>query len=611
MNRITALLIIVLCSPAVFAGIRPAEPVIDCMQCHDDYVFQQQFPDSVHGRNGCNSCHEIGNDLDAHMEGRIPPELISCGNCHQGIAEEYNASYHYLHQDFKCYDCHRDIHAVACLKTEQKKAVIENCTECHGNEEYAASGHGRAVMEGNNDAAACSDCHGLHATKVYHTSTEYYPDEAREFYSMACIHCHADAAMMERNELSADTVRFYKETYHGKVQDAGFPTKVAGCADCHTSHNILPKDDPGSTIHPDNLVANCGRCHSSFHPRFVRYKAHPDYHDRREYPVLFWTNVFMVGLLVSVFVFFWMHTLLWWRKSYWEKDRLERMGIDTECEYHIAGGRTVVRRFRRRDILMHVVLIISFFTLVLTGFPLKYHDYGWARYMMGIWGGAHMAGIFHRIAAIIMSAQFVYVLWRCYRFVLPKGIGREGWQARLFGTESLFPNRKDFEDIKDMFLWFFNRGEKPAFDRWSYWEKFDFLAVFWGMFVIGCSGIFLMAPEWTSYLFPGWVLNVAALMHSEEALLAALFIFTVHFFNTHLIPKKFPIDTTIFTGRYSLDEMAAERPAEYERLAAQDALADIGDEHPSIFTKIVMGFFGLASLLLGIFLAVLILLTVF
>ena len=106
-----------------------------------------------------------------------------------------------------------------------------------------------------------------------------------------------------------------------------------------------------------------------------------------------------------------------------------------------------------------------------------------------------------------------------------------------------------------MFKWYFNRGAAPKFDRWTYWEKFDFMAVFWGMFAIGGSGILLWKPEWSSYIVPGWVMSVAAIVHSEEALLAALFIFTVHFFNTHFIPGKFPMDRLIFTGTYRLEEL--------------------------------------------------------
>ncbi|HNT57216.1 MAG TPA: hypothetical protein PKL99_04995, partial [Syntrophales bacterium] len=248
--------------------------------------------------------------------------------------------------------------------------------------------------------------------------------------------------------------------------------------------------------------------------------------------------------------------------------------------------------------------------LVLTGFPLKYYDAGWAKPLVRFWGGAHKAGLWHRGAAIVLIVLFLYVLVRSLRYLFPEGRGTRDWKERLFGPDSLFPNRKDGKDLKAMFRWFFNRGERPRFDRWSYWEKFDFLAVFWGMTIIGGSGIFLMVPEWTSYLFPGWVLNIAALLHSEEALLAALFIFTVHFFNTHLIPTKFPMDRTIFTGRYYLKEMAEERPLEYERMKKDDRIESLREKHPSIWAKLLAASFGYTGLLLGLFLAALILWTI-
>ena len=99
---------------------------------------------------------------------------------------------------------------------------------------------------------------------------------------------------------------------------------------------------------------------------------------------------------------------------------------------------------------------------------------------------------------------------------------------------------------------------------------------------------------------------MATLIHSEEALLAALFIFTVHFFNTHFIPTKFPMDTLIFTGRYRLEEMKEQKPLQYERLRAEGKLEPLKRKHPTIPLKIVSGIFGLASLLLGLALTILI-----
>jgi cytochrome b subunit of formate dehydrogenase len=572
----------------------------DCQFCHDDYLFRAAFPASVHGNNGCTSCHVDFRNLDSHMTGKEKPTLVSCGSCHQEIAREYQQNFHYIELDFRCYDCHQNIHAVKADHKNIKKAIIEKCTECHGNEEYVASGHGEAVLKGNKDAATCSDCHGLHSTRIFHTSLEKYPAEAREFYNQKCKHCHSDSDMMKRNNLSADIVAYYEQTYHGKVQDIGYPTRVAGCADCHTSHNILPKEDPRSSINPLNLVDNCGRCHTGFNARFVNYKAHPDYRDRKRYPSLFWTFVFMSALLIGTLFFFWGHTFLWWRKTYWEKHRMEKLGIVPQALLAKGEGLQQIQRFSLKERIMHILLILSFFALVMTGFPLKYHDAAWSKILIRLWGGAHQAGLFHRAAAFLLMAIVGYVVWISFRFLFPKGQGHRGWAARLFGPESLFPNWKDWEDMKGMARWFFNRGEMPKFERWTYWEKFDFWAVFWGMFAIGGSGLLLWKPEWSSYIVPGWVLNVAALVHSEEALLAALFIFTVHFFNTHFIPTKFPMDGIIFTGTYRLEELREQRPLEYDRLKESEQLEALKKKYPSIPLKLISSTFGLASLLLGL-----------
>ena len=593
------------------AAVSPPGVGLNCRGCHDDELYRSRFAGSVHGNNSCTSCHADIRDLSAHMTGRVKPLPVDCGACHQQIAGEFRSSFHYLYEDFRCADCHRPIHALAKADQNFKLAVIKQCTECHANDEYVASGHAESVLKGHQESAVCSDCHGLHDTKAYHTIHESYPGEAREYYTRKCEGCHADPKRMAPFGLRTDVVKRYAETYHGKVEGIGYPTRVAGCADCHTSHNILPAADTRSSINPAHLIANCGRCHRGFNPRFVAYKAHPDYHDRKNYPALFWTFVFMSGLLIGTFLFFWVHTLLWWRKSYWEKDRRERLGNDLPCIPAGDEGLVPVQRFSLQERVIHVLLILSFMTLVLTGFPLKYHTAPWAQILIGLWGGIVKAGLFHRLAAGLLTVLFLYVFWLSLRFLFPKGQGTKGWLGRLLGPDSLCPNLKDLKDIAAMFRWFFNKGEMPQFDRWTYWEKFDFLAVFWGMTAIGGSGLLLWIPEWSSWVVPGWILNVATLVHSEEALLAALFIFTVHFFNTHFIPTKFPMDPIIFTGRYRLEEMKQQKPLQYERLKAEGKIPGLKRKHPGLFLKIVSGIFGLASLLLGLGLTVLILWAMF
>jgi cytochrome b subunit of formate dehydrogenase len=123
--------------------------------------------------------------------------------------------------------------------------------------------------------------------------------------------------------------------------------------------------------------------------------------------------------------------------------------------------------------------------------------------------------------------------------------------------------------------WFFGKGPRPQFDRWTYWERFDYFAVFWGVAIIGASGLVMWFPKFFTRFMPGWGINIALIIHSDEALLAAGFIFTFHFFNTHFRIEKFPMDTVIFSGRISKTELLHERKRWYDRLVATGRL----DEH--------------------------------
>jgi cytochrome b subunit of formate dehydrogenase len=170
----------------------------------------------------------------------------------------------------------------------------------------------------------------------------------------------------------------------------------------------------------------------------------------------------------------------------------------------------------------------------------------------------------------------------------------------VWGPDSLVPQWQDAKDMYNHFKWFIGLGPRPQFDRWTYWEKFDYWAVFWGMAIIGGSGLLLWFPFFFGKLLPGWVFNIAGLVHGEEALLAVGFIFTVHFFNGHLRPGKFPMDTVVFTGRISEHEMKSERAVEYDRLAAGRALAAKEAAPPTTGSRLFGWIVGGAALALGI-----------
>jgi cytochrome b subunit of formate dehydrogenase len=169
----------------------------------------------------------------------------------------------------------------------------------------------------------------------------------------------------------------------------------------------------------------------------------------------------------------------------------------------------------------------------------------------------------------------------------------------LYGPNSLVPRPKDALDILNHFRWFFGMGPRPLFDRFTYWEKFDYWAVFWGMAVIGSSGVALWFSGLAAMLIPGWMFNIALVIHSEEALLAVWFIFTIHFFNGHIRPDKFPMDLVIFTGRISEHEFKDERPVEYARMVERGNLEEIRTDPPPLWLRNLGRLIGLTVITAG------------
>jgi cytochrome b subunit of formate dehydrogenase len=174
----------------------------------------------------------------------------------------------------------------------------------------------------------------------------------------------------------------------------------------------------------------------------------------------------------------------------------------------------------------------------------------------------------------------------------------------FWGPRSMMPQPRDILDLLLMVRYFLYLGPRPKFDHFTYWEKFDYLAVFWGVAIIGVSGLVLWQPTIATTWLPGWALNAAYVIHSDEALLATGFIFLFHFFHTHLRPEAFPMDTVIFTGRMPLETFKHERPLEYERLVKEGRFDEflVPPPTPEEFRRAYV--FGFAALTIGVVLAV-------
>jgi cytochrome b subunit of formate dehydrogenase len=255
---------------------------------------------------------------------------------------------------------------------------------------------------------------------------------------------------------------------------------------------------------------------------------------------------------------------------------------------------------------LHGLLITTFLGLAGTGMTLRFSDTWWAVDFAHLIGGFRAILFLHKTCAVLLTAGFLihvgYVLYRTLARHEP---------GMLWGPNSLVPQPKDIMDMFAHFQWFFWLGPRPEFDRYTYWEKFDYWAVFWGMVIIGSSGYVMWFAPFFARLMPGYMLNVALLIHGEEGLLAIWFIFMVHFFNSHLRPAKFPMDPVIFTGRVSEAELRDERPGEYRFLVQHGQLQELRTEAPPRWLKNLGRLVAVAAVGTGFFLLVLTLVAFF
>lgn len=257
----------------------------------------------------------------------------------------------------------------------------------------------------------------------------------------------------------------------------------------------------------------------------------------------------------------------------------------------------IVKRFNRIDRVFHLSLMLTFLIQTATGFSRLFISTSWGQGLSGIFGGYETSLAIHQTVGVVMIAGFllhiVYLL------------SKMDWQhpgRSIFGPDSLVPNLHDLKHFRQRILWFFGKASAPKLDRWSYWEKFDYWAVFWGLPLLAITGLMLMYPLASSHILPGWALNVAALLHRAEALLAVSYIFIVHFYIGHFRPASFPMNEAMFVGGVEIGEAEVEKPAWVERLREEGKLAQV--PVPALWYKAVYYIFGYAVVIFGLYLLI-------
>ena len=613
----------------------------ECVECHEDVVFDSPaHPDLV-----CGDCHT---NIDAeHDTADLAPltDAESCGSCHSGIERATRRSVH--QGEARCVDCHgepHNIHEVSDIASAVSPInQFKQCGTCHSEppeliESYLASEHGKALLlSGLDSAPSCNDCHDSHRimevdNKRAPMSHEHSPEMCGECHSIlleiwqtqsahglawvdgrdgpVCIDCHTahdvhDPKVGDTRLDFPETcggchdeyVGTFRDSFHGQATDLGFEAGAI-CSDCHTPHQNLPASESASSVHPDNLAETCGNCHADeVNVRFLSFNPHSDPTDPSEDKAVYFVWLFMIILLISVFGFFGVHDILWLQRSIVGKLRGEFNTTPFKDPRYI-------RRFSKVHMGVHAIVIVTFLLLALTGLPLKFHEAPWAQTMVNLFGGIESARVIHRLAAIgTFGYAFFHLAQLFFRgFIL-------GEKGMLWGPKSLVPQPQDIRDMVAYLRYFVYLGPRPAGDRWTYWEKFDYMAVFWGIMIIGGSGLILWYPGFFTSFLPGWVLNAAHVVHSDEALLAVGFIFMFHFFHAPLRIETLPMDIVMFTGKMPIERFIEERPLEYERLVETGQLDDFIVEAPTPAEIRKAYAFGAVGLITGLTMAIIIIWT--
>jgi cytochrome b subunit of formate dehydrogenase len=576
-----------------------------CASCHAEAA--EMYEGSIHGvlksnedkdAPSCVDCHGTHRILSKESEASPISRLNSpnlCGRCHQlgakaevrdknkkGMFEKYKVSVHgkgLVESGLKvtaiCVDCHSthgERRTSDTASTVNPKNIANTCSKCHSGiyEAFIRGVHSPEITKTDKRLPVCSDCHPAH------NIMRVEGNEFRQTTMMQCGSCHKDVA------------ETYFETFHGKGSRLGY-NHAAKCSDCHGAHEIYKPSDTRSGLNSKKIASTCRKCHPNASPGFARYQVHASPGNKSRNPILFYTFWAMNLLLLGVFTFFGIHTALWFPRSFREFLRERRNKHKQSTRW--------VRRFSPFYSILHICVIISFLSLALTGMTLKFADTEWARVLSAMFGGTQGGSIIHRIGAIVTFGYFVFHLVELTLRIIREKLNL--WDF-LFLRESMIPSKRDVVEFFQSVKWFVGKGPRPVYGRWTYWEKFDYFAVFWGVAIIGVSGLILWFPEFFTRFLPGWIINIAMLIHSDEALLAVGFIFTIHFFNTHFRPEKFPMDTVIFSGKVPFDVFVEERPREYEDLMKAGALERLIEPPPSKTLMTAARIFGTIALTIGL-----------
>ena len=560
-----------------------------CAECHASEA--KEFSQSIHGQAAkagdpdaptCTACHgpvhqiQASSDPASKVAKRNQP--AACARCHADPGflsrhkipvlqpvEQYLQSVHGRavlqgKNAAVCSDCHSS-HAILPARDAQSTVshwnVAATCAQCHKEiaRQFNESVHGEALKAGVRDAPDCTNCHGEHL--ILEPSNPASALNAANISTQTCGRCHGDARMTRLYDLPADRLPSYADSFHGLAVREGTLT-AANCASCHGVHDILPSSDPRSTVNAANLRKTCGQCHQGIGEKLAIGPVHVRISTGPAHPVVQWIRGIYLVIIPLTLGFMVLHNLLDWVA------KLRRHRRPEYSQEHIVRMNLWFR-------IAHWGMMLSFPTLVFTGFALKYPDSWWSAPFL-LWG-RHEAfrGTLHRIAAVVLIASTLY-------HFIHLALNRR--DRALLGA--MLPKYKDLTDLLQVVR--YNLGsskDEPQFGKFNYAEKMEYWAFLWGTAVMAASGFLLWFNNFALRHFPKWITDAATAVHWYEALLATFSILLWHFYLVIFDPLVYPMDTAWLDGKIPVDHYRHLRPAYLRALEREAAAESVREEKPA------------------------------
>ncbi|MCC6653125.1 MAG: cytochrome c3 family protein [Candidatus Eisenbacteria bacterium] len=531
-----------------------------CRDCHGHPhgVRSKDDPESMTGpfriTETCAKCH-ADRQLMAKRKITIPEAVQLFRNSAHGRSKKEGAA--------RCNDCHEshDLkRANDPTSSIYRGNIPATCGKCHRKEaaRYAKGVHGQALVRGVTATPVCTDCHGEHMIRGPHANGS---PVAAANVSETCSRCHEATGIRETFGLPAGRLSSYRDSFHGLAARGGSPV-VANCASCHGYHDILPSTDPASLVSPQRVGETCGKCHPGAGTKFKISAVHVTMATESQ-PVPYWTRIVYLFLIAGTIGFMALHQGL---------DFVRKIGASFSAHLGQAPshGHAATRWFERMTVaerIQHFLLAVSFFTLVYTGFALKFPENILFHWMTQLEGGYSWRALVHRIAAVAMVAVSLFHV--AYLFT-PRG-------RKL--VMDLFPQPKDALDLVQQMLYLVGLRRTPArFDRFGYIEKAEYWALIWGTVVMTLTGFILWFENSSLRELPKWMIDLSTVVHYYEAWLAFLAIVVWHLYMNIVNPDVYPMNWTWLTGRISDAQMRHEHIIEYERILEAELKAELKAE---------------------------------